>query len=84
MKSSSVSVEQMSLEKKHGRRESIFLSAEELAAMEPLVHTKMEESSHRIIVEWDASEARHHLVSCLIDTFCCNDSKFGPLQLLRM
>jgi hypothetical protein len=44
-----------------------LLSEEEQAAMEPLVQTKMEESKERILVEWDAGEARQGLSSFLFD-----------------
>jgi hypothetical protein len=42
-----------------------LLSDEERAAMEPLVQTKMEESQKRVLVDWDAEEARKHLSSFL-------------------
>ncbi|KAK3940287.1 hypothetical protein QBC46DRAFT_385776 [Diplogelasinospora grovesii] len=44
-----------------------LLSEEERAAMEPLVQTKMEESKERVLVEWDAVEARQRLSSYLFD-----------------
>lgn len=44
-----------------------LLSEEERAAMEPLVQTKMEESKERVLVEWDAVEARQRLSSFLFD-----------------
>ena len=44
-----------------------LLSKEEQAAMEPLVQTKMEESRERVLVEWEAAEARQHLSSFLFD-----------------
>ncbi|KAM5344390.1 hypothetical protein ACJ41O_012927 [Fusarium nematophilum] len=44
-----------------------LLSEEERAAMEPLVQTKMEESKERVLVEWDAGEARQRLSSFLFD-----------------
>lgn len=44
-----------------------LLSEEERAAMEPLVQTKMEETKERILVEWDAEEARQRLSSFLFD-----------------
>lgn len=40
------------------------LTNEELAAM---VRTKMEESKDRLLVEWDAAEARQRLSSFLFD-----------------
>ncbi|KAI0012234.1 phosphotransferase [Xylariaceae sp. FL0662B] len=42
-----------------------LLSEEERAALEPLVQAKMEESKDRILVDWDAAEARQHLSSYL-------------------
>lgn len=44
-----------------------LLSEQERAAMEPLVQTKMEESKDRVLVEWDATEARQRLSSFLFD-----------------
>jgi hypothetical protein len=44
-----------------------LLSPEERAAMEPMVQMKMEESKDRILVEWDAAEARQRLSSFLFD-----------------
>ncbi|EEU34272.1 uncharacterized protein NECHADRAFT_50319 [Fusarium vanettenii 77-13-4] len=44
-----------------------LLSEEERAAMEPLVQTKMEESQKRVLVDWDAEEARKHLSSFLFE-----------------
>ncbi|RSM18645.1 hypothetical protein CDV31_002574 [Fusarium ambrosium] len=44
-----------------------LLSEEERAAMEPLVQIKMEESQTRVLVDWDAEEARKHLSSFLFD-----------------
>lgn len=44
-----------------------LLSPEEQAAMELLVHTKMEESKERILVEWDAVEVKQRLSSFLFD-----------------
>jgi hypothetical protein len=44
-----------------------LLSEEERATMESLVQTKMEESTKRILVEWDDAEARHRLSSLLFD-----------------
>jgi len=44
-----------------------LLGEEEKAAMEPLVQTKMEEVQERVLVEWDASKARQHLASFLLD-----------------
>ncbi|RSL78385.1 hypothetical protein CEP51_008240 [Fusarium floridanum] len=44
-----------------------LLSQEEQGAMEPLVQTKMEESQTRVLVDWDAEEARKHLSSFLFD-----------------
>ncbi|POS74666.1 phosphotransferase [Diaporthe helianthi] len=42
-----------------------LLSEEERVVMEPLVQTKMVESKERILVEWDAAEARRRLTSLL-------------------
>ncbi|KAK2037622.1 phosphotransferase [Colletotrichum somersetense] len=44
-----------------------LLSEEERAAMEPLVQIKMEELKERVLVEWDAEEARRRLSSFLFD-----------------
>ncbi|PVH84308.1 phosphotransferase [Cadophora sp. DSE1049] len=44
-----------------------LLSEEERDAMEPFVRVKMEESKERILVEWDAEEARKHLSSLLFE-----------------
>ncbi|KAH8201105.1 hypothetical protein TruAng_004732 [Truncatella angustata] len=44
-----------------------LLSEEERAAMEPLVQIKMEESKERILVEWDATDAKERLSSFLFD-----------------
>lgn len=44
-----------------------LLSEEERAAMEPLVQTKIEDSKERVLVEWDAVEARQRLSSFLFD-----------------
>lgn len=44
-----------------------LLSEEERTAMEPLVQTKMEESQKRVLVDWDAEEARKHLAYFLFD-----------------
>ncbi|TQN65678.1 hypothetical protein CSHISOI_09742 [Colletotrichum shisoi] len=44
-----------------------LLSPEELAAMELMVRTKMEESEERVLVEWDAGEAKQRLSSFLFD-----------------
>ena len=44
-----------------------LLSPDERAAMEPLVLTKMEESKERVLVEWEAAEARERLSSFLFD-----------------
>jgi len=44
-----------------------LLSKEERAAMEPMVEMKMEESKDRVLVEWDAAEARQRLSSFLFD-----------------
>ncbi|KAL1872056.1 hypothetical protein Daus18300_004425 [Diaporthe australafricana] len=44
-----------------------LLSPEEQAAMEVMVQTKMEELKERILVEWDAAEARQRLSSFLFD-----------------
>ncbi|KAL2755901.1 hypothetical protein ACRALDRAFT_1076671 [Sodiomyces alcalophilus JCM 7366] len=44
-----------------------LLNEEERAAMEPLVQTKMEESKERVLIEWDAAEARTRLSSFLFD-----------------
>ncbi len=43
------------------------MSQDEQAAMEPLVQTKMEESKERILVEWEAKEAKERLSSYLFD-----------------
>jgi hypothetical protein len=42
-----------------------LLSDEEQAAMQPLVQKKMEESKERVLVDWDAEEARQYLSSYL-------------------
>ncbi|KAM0438677.1 hypothetical protein ACHAPT_001433 [Fusarium lateritium] len=42
-----------------------LLSEEERAALEPLVQTKMEESTKRVLVDWDFEEARKYLSSFL-------------------
>ncbi|KAK2026721.1 hypothetical protein LX32DRAFT_695415 [Colletotrichum zoysiae] len=44
-----------------------LLGEEERAAMEPLVRIKMEESKERVLVDWDAREARRRLSSFLFD-----------------
>lgn len=44
-----------------------LLSEEERAAMEPFVQAKMEERKERILVEWDAEEAKQRLSSYLFD-----------------
>ncbi|KAK2048427.1 phosphotransferase [Colletotrichum somersetense] len=44
-----------------------LLSEEERAAMEPLVQIKMEESKERVLIDWDAEEARRRLSSFLFD-----------------
>ncbi|KAK8039803.1 hypothetical protein PG993_008214 [Apiospora rasikravindrae] len=44
-----------------------LLTHEEKQAMEPLVQIKMEESKHRVLVEWDPAEARQRLSSFLFD-----------------
>ncbi|RSL49472.1 hypothetical protein CEP54_012406 [Fusarium duplospermum] len=44
-----------------------LLNEDERAAMEPLVQTKMEESQTRVLVDWDAEEAKGHLSSFLFD-----------------
>ncbi|KAK7727625.1 hypothetical protein SLS63_007067 [Diaporthe eres] len=44
-----------------------LLSEDERAAMEPLVQTKMQESQERVLVEWDAEDARRRLSSFLFD-----------------
>ncbi|KAK8093765.1 hypothetical protein PG997_000450 [Apiospora hydei] len=44
-----------------------LLTQEEREAMEPLVHIKMEESKHRVLVEWDPAEARQRLHSFLFE-----------------
>lgn len=44
-----------------------LLSEDERAAMEPLVQTKIEESKERVLVDWDAEEARRRLSSFLFD-----------------
>ncbi|KDN71959.1 putative phosphotransferase [Colletotrichum sublineola] len=44
-----------------------LLSEEERAAMEPLVQIKMEESKERVLVDWDAEEAKQRLSSFLFD-----------------
>jgi len=35
--------------------------------MEPLVKTKMDESKDRVLVQWDATEARERLSSYIFD-----------------
>ncbi|POR33090.1 Uncharacterized protein TPAR_06705 [Tolypocladium paradoxum] len=44
-----------------------LLNQEEQAAMEPLVQAKMEELEERVLIEWDAAEARKRLSSLLFD-----------------
>lgn len=44
-----------------------LLSEEERAAMEPLVQAKMEEAKERVLVQWEAAEARRRLSSFLFD-----------------
>ncbi|KAH7397988.1 phosphotransferase [Cadophora sp. MPI-SDFR-AT-0126] len=44
-----------------------MLCEEERDAMEPSVRVKMEESKERILVEWDAAEARNRLSSLLFE-----------------
>lgn len=44
-----------------------LLSQDELAAMEPLVRTKMEEAKEQVLVEWEAKEAQERLSSYLFD-----------------
>ncbi|KAF9772833.1 hypothetical protein IL306_009432 [Fusarium sp. DS 682] len=44
-----------------------LLNEEELAAMESLVQTKMEESKNRTLIEWDATDARKRLSSFIFD-----------------
>lgn len=44
-----------------------LLSPEEQDAMELLVQTKVKESQERILVEWDAVEAKRHLSSFLLN-----------------
>ncbi|KAL2067835.1 hypothetical protein VTL71DRAFT_15933 [Oculimacula yallundae] len=44
-----------------------LLSEEERAAMEPMTQMKMGESKNRVLVEWDAAEARQRLSSFLFD-----------------
>ncbi|KAL0932598.1 phosphotransferase family protein [Colletotrichum truncatum] len=44
-----------------------LLSQEEQAAMEMVVQIKMEESKERVLIEWDAIEARQRLSSILFD-----------------
>lgn len=44
-----------------------LLNKEELAAMEPLVQMKMEESKTRVLIDWDAAEARKRLSSFLFN-----------------
>ncbi|KAM4058579.1 phosphotransferase enzyme family protein [Hirsutella rhossiliensis] len=44
-----------------------LLNREELAAMEPLVQMKMEESKKRVLIDWDAAEARKRLSSFLFN-----------------
>ncbi|KAK0103317.1 hypothetical protein ONS95_005347 [Cadophora gregata] len=44
-----------------------LLSEEEHDAMEPFVQVKMKESEERILVEWDAEEARKRLSDLLFD-----------------
>lgn len=44
-----------------------LLSPEERAAMELMVRAKMEESKERVLVEWDAGEAKQRLSSFLFD-----------------
>lgn len=44
-----------------------LLSDKEREAMEPFVREKMEESKERILVEWDAAEARKRLSSLLFE-----------------
>ncbi|KAH8900659.1 hypothetical protein GQ53DRAFT_835607 [Thozetella sp. PMI_491] len=44
-----------------------LLSEEDRAAMEALVQTKMNEMKDRVLVEWDATEAREHLSAFLRD-----------------
>jgi len=44
-----------------------LLNKEERAAMEPLVKTKMDESKDRVLVQWDATEARERLSSYIFD-----------------
>ncbi|KAK9418720.1 hypothetical protein SUNI508_07740 [Seiridium unicorne] len=44
-----------------------LLSEQEQAAMEPLVQMKIEESKERVLVDWEATEARQRLSSFLFD-----------------
>lgn len=44
-----------------------LLNEDERAAMDTLVRMKMEESSERVLVEWEAAEARQCLSSFLFD-----------------
>ncbi|KND87268.1 hypothetical protein TOPH_08099 [Tolypocladium ophioglossoides CBS 100239] len=44
-----------------------LLNQEDQAAMEPLVLTKMEESNKRVLIEWDAAEARKRPSPLLFD-----------------
>ncbi|KAK0609666.1 phosphotransferase [Bombardia bombarda] len=44
-----------------------LLSQEEQRSMEPFVKRKMDESRDRILVEWDAAEARQRLAELLFD-----------------
>lgn len=44
-----------------------LLRADERAAMESMVQTKMEESKERVLVEWEAEEAKRKLSAFLFD-----------------
>ena len=44
-----------------------LLSDKEKAAMEPFVKWKMEDKKERLLINWDAEEARQRLSSLLID-----------------
>lgn len=44
-----------------------LLNQEERVAMEPFVQTKMEELKERVLIEWEAAEARKRLSSLLFD-----------------
>lgn len=44
-----------------------LLTGNEQAAMEPFVHRKLEETKHRILVEWEDAQAQQQLRSVLFD-----------------